>query len=85
MENLRANVTFVAKWATKRRIVGKRKVMHTNARPIIKRRRMTLLGHVIRAENDDPMKCITFQNDDLLPNKPKKLRGGRWTPQGPMD
>ena len=37
---------------------------------------MTLLGHLIRAENSDPMKCITFLNDGLLPNKPQKLRGG---------
>ena len=43
----------------------------------LKYKRRSLLGHIIRTDDNDPLKQVTFSNDDLNPLTPAVRRTGR--------
>ena len=47
------------------------------ATEIVKKRRLTLLGHVIRAGQDDPLFPVVFGDEDLATVQTSKRRAGR--------
>ena len=43
----------------------------------LKKKRLSLLGHIIRTDNNDPIKQVTFANHDLAPLTAALRRVGR--------
>ncbi len=67
---------------------GKRRSGHQHERPsrhaenqkvstIIHNKRLTLLGDIIRTDTNDPLRQVTFENDNLKPLAPALKRVGR--------
>ena len=43
----------------------------------LKKKRLSLLGHIIRTDDNDPIKQVTFANNDLEPRTAALRRVGR--------
>ena len=49
----------------------------TKVSTILHNKRLTLLGHIIRSDANDPLRQVTFENDKLKSSTPALQRVGR--------